>query len=83
MMDMIWLRTCHEEGTDAAFTALMRARPDETDTYVFQDTSRYNGGHGDGWRHTFTRLPQVLNPNNVSPVKSGRTFSLFCAVIDL
>lgn len=67
IVDMIWLRTFYEDGSDAAFSALMRALPEETECTVFQDPRRYNYGGGDGWRRIFTRLPQILDPYGVSP----------------
>lgn len=45
----------------------MSARPDETELAVFHDAHRYNYGGGDGWRCIFTRLPQLLDPYNISP----------------
>lgn len=69
-VDMIWLRTCYGEGTDATFSAFIRARPDEeTELFVFQDPARYNYGGGDGWRRIFTRLPQILDPYRIAPEK--------------
>lgn len=64
---MIWLRSFYDAGTDAAFAAFMRARPDETELYVFQDPTRYNFGGGDSWRRIFTRLPQILDSDRRSP----------------
>lgn len=68
---MIWLRTYYDAGSDQAFAAFMGARPDETELYVFQDPVRYNYGGGDGWRHIFTRLPQILEPDRRSPEDYG------------
>lgn len=67
IVDMFWLRTCYDPGTDAAFEAFMRARPDDTELYIFQDPNRYNYGSGNGWRRIFTRLPQILDPYRCSP----------------
>ncbi|ROV93399.1 hypothetical protein VMCG_08395 [Cytospora schulzeri] len=67
-VDTIWLRTCYDDGSDAAFSAFMKEHgPSESDYPVFEDACRYNYGGGDGWRRIFTRLPQFLSPHDMSP----------------
>ncbi|KAI4594945.1 hypothetical protein KJ359_007468 [Pestalotiopsis sp. 9143b] len=66
IVDMIWVRTVYDAGTDSAFEAFMRAIPCETELPIFQDSARYNFGGGDGWRRIFSRLPQILEPHNSS-----------------
>lgn len=66
IVDMIWVRTVYDAGTDSAFEAFMGVIPCATELPIFQDSTRYNYGGGDGWRRIFSRLPQILEPYNLS-----------------
>lgn len=59
----IWLRTCYQAGSNAAFAALVQSAdlPELPPGFqiIFDDASLYDFGP-DGWQRIFTRMPQML-----------------------
>lgn len=62
---MTWLQTYYGDGSDAAFAAILTARPDSPELSMFQNADHYD--YGTEWERVFMRMPEILDPYGRTP----------------